>query len=92
METTPIMHELASRLRQHRARLNWTLKEAGTASGVHYVTISRYENADGLPTLDSLYKLAEAYGVEASTLVPPNELGRLPKEEKPKAKQKKPPK
>lgn len=90
MNTDPIMRELASRLRQHRARLDWTLKQAGERADVHYVAISRYESGKAVPTLDSLYKLAEAYGVEASTLVPPNEIGRLPKEEKTKRKPKKP--
>ena len=75
MDTAAIMTELATRLRVERARLNWTLEQAASASDVHYVTISRYENAKKLPTLDALYKLASAYGVEASALLPPNAMG-----------------
>ncbi len=77
MDTKPIMNELATRLRVERARLNWTLKDAAERSGVHFVTISRYESGGKLPTLEALYKLANAYGVEASSLVPPNALGLL---------------
>jgi ribosome-binding protein aMBF1 (putative translation factor) len=87
MDTTPIMHELATRLRIERARNDWTLEQAAAASGVHAVTISRYENAKKLPTLESLYLLAKAYGVEAASLVPPNALGMLPKAKKPKKKE-----
>ena len=79
MDTEAIMTELATRLRVERARLNWTLEQAASASNVHYVTISRYENAKKLPTLDSLYKLASAYGVEAYSLLPPNATGVVAK-------------
>jgi transcriptional regulator with XRE-family HTH domain len=87
MDTEPIMNELATRLRVERARLDWTLKEAAEKAGVHFVTISKYESGKKLPTLDALYRLANAYGVEASSLVPPNALGLLPKGKKPKSKE-----
>jgi transcriptional regulator with XRE-family HTH domain len=88
MDTAAIMTELATRLRVERARLNWTLMDAGLRSGVHYVSISRYENAVKLPTLDALYKLASAYGVEASSLLPPNAMGGVVKSASKKAKKK----
>ncbi len=56
-------------MRAERARCNLTLKEAAKKSGVHYVTISRYESGARVPELDSLFKLADAYGVPASTLL-----------------------
>jgi ribosome-binding protein aMBF1 (putative translation factor) len=72
--------------RSERARLRLSMKNAAAKAGIHAVTISRYENAKKLPTLESLYLLAAAYGVEAASLVPPNSLGLLPKEKKPKKK------
>lgn len=70
MDTERLTAEVAARLRAERARVNLTLREAGERSGVHYVSISRYEQGK-LPTLDALYKLAEAYGVEPGSLLPP---------------------
>lgn len=69
---------LAGELRAARAAVRLSLKEAAEKSGVHYVTISKYEGGKKLPTLDALYRLAEAYGVEAASLVPPNAMGKLP--------------
>jgi DNA-binding XRE family transcriptional regulator len=76
---TGVAEVLAARLGGGRARLKWTLKEAAERSGVHYVTISKYESGTKLPTLDLLYKLADAYGVECSAMIPPNAVGLLPK-------------
>jgi transcriptional regulator with XRE-family HTH domain len=71
MNTERLAAEVASRLRAERARLNLTLREAGDRSGVHYVSISRYEQGNHLPTVEALYRLAEAYGVEPGILLPP---------------------
>lgn len=69
MRTEQLAAEVAARLRAERARANLTLRDAGEKSGVHYVSISRYEQGK-LPTLESLYSLAEAYGIEADSLLP----------------------
>lgn len=78
MDLTVITQEVAARLRASRARADLTLREAAKMSKVHYVSISRYEQGDKLPTLENLYKLADAYGVEAASLVPPNAIKSLP--------------
>lgn len=79
MDTTKLAEAIAARLRVERARLNMTLKDAGKASGVHYVSISRYEQGK-VPTVDALYRLAEVYGVDVSALLPPSaEVADLPK-------------
>ena len=70
MNTQQLTDAVAARLRAERARANLTLREAGAKAGVHYVSISRYEQGK-LPTLEALYKLAAAYGVEAVALLPP---------------------
>jgi hypothetical protein len=73
---------LSSHLRAERARLHLTLREAGERAGVHYVSISRYEQGK-LPTLEALYSLAEAYGIEPTVLLPPMaSVADLPKKRK----------
>jgi len=72
MNTDRLTEAVAARLRAERARANLTLREAADKSGVHYVSISRYEQGK-LPTLDALFKLAEAYGIDAGALLPPSE-------------------
>lgn len=62
--------EVAARLRAERARLNLTLREVGERSGIHFVTISRYEQG-AIPTVDAVYRLARVYGVEAAAFFPP---------------------
>jgi transcriptional regulator with XRE-family HTH domain len=70
MDTKALAAEIAARLRAERARLNLTLKDAGKLSGVHFVSISRYEQGNRVPTVESLYLLAEAYGVTVGSLLP----------------------
>ncbi len=70
MDTSRLAKEVAARLRAERARVNLTLREVGQQAGVHYVSISRYEQGK-LPTLEALYALAETYGVEPGVLLPP---------------------
>lgn len=69
MDKTKLASEIASRLRAERARSNLTLREAGDRSGLHYVSISRYEQGK-LPTVEALYALARVYGVEAIAFLP----------------------
>jgi transcriptional regulator with XRE-family HTH domain len=47
-------------------------QDAADASGVHQVSIARYETDKAVPTLAVLYKLAEAYGVDVTELLPPS--------------------
>lgn len=71
MRKNKLAEVVASRLRAERARADLTLRDAGEKSGIHYVSISRYEQGGKLPTLEALYSLAEAYGVEPGSLLPP---------------------
>jgi transcriptional regulator with XRE-family HTH domain len=61
---------VAARLRAERARLDLSLARVAERSGVAVMSVSRYENGK-LPTVAALYKLAAAYGVEATALLPP---------------------
>jgi len=60
---------IGASLRAERARSGMTLKQAGEKAGIHYVSISRYEQGK-LPTLEALYSLADAYGIEPSVFLP----------------------
>lgn len=77
-----VVAEVAARLRAARARANLTLREAGDLSGVHYVTLSRYEQGR-MPILSALYHLAEAYGVDVSDLLPPVPPEATPRRKRP---------
>ncbi len=70
MEETKLKEAVAARLRAERARLNLTLAQAAEKAGIHLMSISRWENGS-LPTVGALYRLADAYGVEAVDLLPP---------------------
>lgn len=65
-----LVWRLAASLRAERARLGWSVGEASAASGVSRCRIGRYERGDKAPTLDALYRLARAYGVEPMKLLP----------------------
>jgi transcriptional regulator with XRE-family HTH domain len=71
MDETRLAAEVAARLRAERARLNWTQAEAGARAGLSWMSVHRYEGGYKLPTVAALYRLAAAYGVEATALLPP---------------------
>ena len=74
MDETSLEHlapQISARLRVERARANLSLREAAAKSGVHYVSISRYEQGKW-PPLQALYLLARAYGVDVATFLVPD--------------------
>lgn len=62
--------EIGARLRMHRARLDLTQQEAGERAGMSWMSIHRYEHGR-TPTIDALYRLAHAYGVQPAEFLPP---------------------
>jgi transcriptional regulator with XRE-family HTH domain len=58
----------AKSLRELRIARKLTQKQVGKAAGVHYVTISRYETGDLMPSALILQKLAAFYGLSASAI------------------------
>jgi transcriptional regulator with XRE-family HTH domain len=44
------------------------------AGGLSYVTMCRFERGLRLPSLDTLYTLAEVYGVTIYDLIPPRRM------------------
>lgn len=70
MPERKVIPGLAERLKSRREAAGLSQQEAGERSGVHHVSIARFETDKRVPTLDALYKLAAAYGVTIYDLLP----------------------
>jgi transcriptional regulator with XRE-family HTH domain len=71
---------LGAKLREARLAAGLSQYEAADASGVHQVSITRFETEKATPTLRLLYALANAYGVDVCDLLPkPSKKTRKPK-------------
>lgn len=62
---------LAARLVAAREAAGLSVQAAADRSGVHGVSIARFEKGRRVPTIATLCKLAEAYGVSPGDLLPP---------------------
>lgn len=63
---------LAAKLKEAREAAQLSQVQAGERAGVHHVSIAMFETEARTPTLRVLYKLAEAYGVDVSDMLPPS--------------------
>jgi len=61
----------SGRIRQLRSARGWTQARLAEESGVDVATISRYENDDANPTIDTLDRLARALGSDLADIVAP---------------------
>ena len=61
--------KLATRLRMERARTNETQEQAAKRIGIYQNALCQYEQGERVPTLPTLIKLADAYGVTLDYLV-----------------------
>jgi transcriptional regulator with XRE-family HTH domain len=61
---------LAAKLREARESAGLSQVDAGEKSGVHHVSIAKFETEKATPTLRVLYLLADAYGVKVADLLP----------------------
>lgn len=64
---------LPAKLKGAREAAQLSQQQAAERSGVHAVSISRFETDERTPTLATLMKLAEAYGVGVCDLIPETE-------------------
>lgn len=71
MPEREIIPGLAAKLRTAREAAGLSQQQAAEATGMYQASIGRYETDKRVPTLAVLYKLAAAYGVEVSELLPP---------------------
>ncbi|HXD86837.1 MAG TPA: helix-turn-helix transcriptional regulator [Urbifossiella sp.] len=62
---------LAEKLQAARLQAGLSRLQAAERSGVHHVSIARFETGRRVPTLTTLYRLAAAYGLGAAELLPP---------------------
>lgn len=62
---------LATRLRAVREAAGLSQVEAEVRSGVHRISITRFETGKREPSIATLYQLARAYGVPVGDLLPP---------------------
>jgi transcriptional regulator with XRE-family HTH domain len=69
---------LADKLKEARAATGLSQIEAGQKSGVHHVSIAKFETDKSTPTLRVLIKLAETYGVTVVDLLPESLTKKLP--------------
>jgi transcriptional regulator with XRE-family HTH domain len=70
MATRTTIPGLAARLHSAREAAGLTLQAAADRSGVHLVSISRFEKDRRVPTIATLCKLADAYGITPGELLP----------------------
>ncbi|WP_439627614.1 helix-turn-helix domain-containing protein [Gemmata sp.] len=78
MPDRELVDGLAAKLKAARDAAGLSQQDAGEKSGVHHVSIARFETDKRVPTLAILYKLAAAYGVTVCDLLPPADGESLP--------------
>jgi transcriptional regulator with XRE-family HTH domain len=64
-----IKDKLAKRVRFLRKERQWTQEQLGEKAGLTYKFVGQIERGEVSPTLDSLDKLAKAFGVTAGELL-----------------------
>lgn len=67
---------LAKKLRDAREAAGLSQAEVAERSGVHTVSISRFESDLRTPSISTLIKLADAIGVEVADLLPKRGKGK----------------
>lgn len=63
------MSEIGERLRTVRKKLRLSLRQLEKSTGVHYTTISKYENGVTFPYSDFLEKLSSLHKVNPNYLI-----------------------
>jgi transcriptional regulator with XRE-family HTH domain len=74
MPEREVIEGLADKLKELREAAGLSQLEAAERSGIHHISINRFEKDKRVPTLSNLYKLAEAYGVNICKLLPGGQL------------------
>lgn len=62
---------LGEKMKETRTAAGLSQQQAGDVSGVHRISIAKFETGKTVPTLAVLYRLAAAYGVTVCDLLPP---------------------
>jgi transcriptional regulator with XRE-family HTH domain len=72
----PVLADLGERMRLARLRAGMTQEDLGDKLGVTQTAVSYWEGGKRDPGVAELLRIAEAIGVPASRLLPPEHLGR----------------
>lgn len=64
-------HEIGKRLRRIRRDRDWTLEDLSKHTGISPSTISKFENGQGVITIDTLMKLSKGLGLSMDSLANP---------------------
>ncbi len=67
-----ITAESAQTVRRHREERGWTIEESCFRSGVAYGTWRGIEGARNAPSMETILRMAFAFGVEPNDLMPPS--------------------
>ncbi len=67
-----IKRRLAKRLKQERLRRGWSRRQMAEHLGTHHSVIVRVENCVRIPTLDKLFIMLFAVGLEADVIINKN--------------------
>jgi transcriptional regulator with XRE-family HTH domain len=62
---------IGARIYEFRRKKRWSMRQLAQESGIHYVAIFRIEHSMIDPTYSRIEKLAQAFGIAPSTLIPP---------------------
>lgn len=60
---------LAMNVKRFRAERGWTLRELSERSGVSKALLSRIERGDGNPSMETLFRMAAAFGCAVSEVI-----------------------
>ena len=74
--TDPDAERFGRIIQDLRWRRNWTLDDLGRFTGMHPDYLGLLERGLNIPSLTTILRLAEAYGVPAGTLLEPIEQER----------------
>lgn len=61
--------DLVNEIRRLRKQRGYTIRQLGIASGVHYVSICKYETGKAVPSIRNITRLADALGVTVNDLI-----------------------
>jgi transcriptional regulator with XRE-family HTH domain len=65
---------MAKSLREHRAAMGWTQAFLASKSGVHPISISKYEKGQTNPSSRNLRRIADALGVTVDAIQLPDDV------------------
>lgn len=69
--------KIGERVRAERALRRWTLADLSARTGIKVPNLSRLENGRHLPSLETLERVAEAFGVPVAALVVSSNAARV---------------